>query len=285
VELVLSGVEDPVGTSNYTATGTAAILGAQAQCAALLDHMDQASRGTAARPHGWISVTGSQTKVGGTNGEPGFQARRYGFLAGLDKRFDEGTVGVALGYAATLGAGLDFLSQKRPFGTTGTAVGNHMGQEMTKGGQAILPMTFGTLMVTPRAGLRYAYFHANSFAESGAGGQDLNVSTDNVRSLQPYVGVAFDKAFGDALKPVNARLRVGYARELLDANRALNVASGDGTLFTAPGANLPRSYLTAGVSVTLHLMKNLDVSLNYDTVINTGHASVQQGNLRIGYTF
>jgi hypothetical protein len=35
--------------------------------------------------------------------------------------------------------------------------------------------------------------------------------------------------------------------------------------------------------VTLHPKKSLDVSLGYDTVINTGQASVQQGNIRIGY--
>ncbi|MFC6144392.1 autotransporter outer membrane beta-barrel domain-containing protein, partial [Paraburkholderia silvatlantica] len=327
VDLVLSApftpadplVIAPTNTSIYTAVGTSAILGAQAQGTALLDRMVQVSRATAAQPYGWINATGSWTKVGGTHGEPGFQANRYGFLAGLDKRFGAGTAGVAIGYdhtdineqntgdsgttdtlraalygtrnvgpvnlAATLGAGLDFLSQKRPFGAATTAEGDHMGQEFSTGAQASLPMTFGSVTVTPRAGLRYAYFHANGFGESGAGGQDLNVGTDNVHSLQPYVGVTVDRAFGDALKPVNAELRLGYARELLDANRAINVAAQDGTVFVAPGTSFPRGYLTAGASMTLHPLKNLDVSLSYDTVINTTHASAQQGNLRVGYQF
>jgi hypothetical protein len=30
---------------------------------------------------------------------------------------------------------------------------------------------------------------------------------------------------------------------------------------------------------------NLGVSLNYDTVINTGHTSAQQGSVRLGYQF
>jgi fibronectin-binding autotransporter adhesin len=29
----------------------------------------------------------------------------------------------------------------------------------------------------------------------------------------------------------------------------------------------------------------MDVSLNYDTVINTDHASAQQGSIRVGYQF
>jgi fibronectin-binding autotransporter adhesin len=270
-------------------------------------------------PTGWITATGSQTTVGGTNGAPDFRSNRYGFLAGLERRYGDYSGGVAVGYdhtdideavtgdsgttdtlraalygtrnvgpvnlAATAGAGLDFLSQKRPFGSTGTAEGDHMGQELNVGGQASLPMDFGSVTVTPRAGLRYAYFHANGFDESGAAGQDLNVGTDNVHSLQPYVGVTIDKAFGDAIRPVDAQLRLGYARELLDTNRALSVASQDGTQFVAPGTRLPRGYLTAGASVTLHPLKRLDVSLGYDTLINTTHASAQQGNIRIGYQF
>ncbi|WP_442793485.1 autotransporter outer membrane beta-barrel domain-containing protein [Paraburkholderia sp. HP33-1] len=318
VELTLSGVIDPVGTSIYTALGTSAILGAQSQNAALLDRLGSAS-GVTPAPAGWITATGSQTKVGGTNGAPDFRSNRYGFLAGLERRYGDYIGGVAVGYdhtdineavtgdsgttdtlraalygarnvgpvslAATAGAGLDFLTQKRPFGTTGTAEGDHMGQELNVGGQASLPMSFGSVTVTPRVGLRYAYFHANGFDESGAAGQDLNVGTDNVHSLQPYVGVTLDKVFGDAIRPVNAQLRLGYAHELLDANRALSVASQDGTVFTAPGTSLPRGYLTAGASVTLHPLKHLDVSLSYDTLINTTHASAQQGNIRIGYQF
>ena|ERR1700758_407957 len=160
-----------------------------------------------------------------------------------------------------------------------------MGQEMNLGGQASLPMTFGSVTVTPRVGLRYAYFHANAFGESGGGGQDLNVGTDNVHSLQPYAGMTVDRTFGDALKPVTAELRVGYAHEVLDANRAVSVASLDDTVFTAPGTSLPRGYLTAGASITLHPKKNLDVSLNYDGLVNTTHASAQQGSIRVGYLF
>lgn len=309
----------PTDTTIYTALGTAAIVGAQSQDAAVLDRLGNGSTATRGSPAGWVTATGSHTKVGGTNGEPGFQSDRYGFLAGLDRKLGDYTVGVAAGYdhtavseqntgdsgtvdsvraalygarelgpvnvAATLGAGLDFLSLKRPFGTEGTAEGDHMGQEFNFGTQASLPMTFGSVTVTPRIGLRYAYFHANSFGESGAGGQNLEVGSDSVRSLQPYAQVSLDRAFGDALKPVNVELRVGYAHELLDANRAVSVASQDGTPFNARGTTLPRGYLTSGVSVTMHPIKSLDVALSYDTVFNTTHASVQQGSVRVGYRF
>ena len=319
VLLTLSGSVAPTDTSIYTALGTVAVVGAQSQGAALLDRLGNGSSATLGAPVGWVEATGSRTKVGGNDSAPGFQSDRYGFLAGLDRKVGAYTVGLAAGYdhaavseqntgdsgivdalraalygarnvgpvglAATIGAGLDFLSQKRPFGTQGTSEGEHMGQEFNLGTQASLPMTFGSVTVTPRVGLRYAYFHANNFGEGGAGGQSLHVGTDNVRSLQPYAQITLGRAFGDAIKPVHVELRVGYAHELLDANRALSVEVQDGTLFTAPGTALPRGYLTSGVSVTMHPLKRLDVALSYDTVFNTTHASVQQGSLRVGYRF
>jgi uncharacterized protein with beta-barrel porin domain len=325
VDLVLAAasatpfVIAPTDSSIYTALGTSAVFGAQAQGTALLDRMGRAARARPGTPYGWVTATGTRTKIGGTDGEPGFEARRYGFLAGLDSARGIGVTGVAVGYdhadiserdtgdsgtidalraavygsrnvgpvnlSAAFGAALDFLSQKRPFGAQGTAQGDHLGHEINVGGQASLPMTFGGVTVIPRIGLRYAYFHAGSFDEGNAGGQDLNVGTDNVRSLQPYAGVTVDKAFGDALKPVNVELRIGYAHELLDANRAIGVASQDNTPFTAPGTSLPRGYLTAGVGIAMHPKKNVEVSLDYDTVFNTTHASTQQGNVRVAYQF
>jgi fibronectin-binding autotransporter adhesin len=65
----------------------------------------------------------------------------------------------------------------------------------------------------------------------------------------------------------------------------MTVASLDGTLFAAPGTNLPRSYLTTGASVMMHLQKHLDVTLTYDAVINTWHASEHKGSLLMGCQF
>ncbi|OZI29794.1 hypothetical protein CAL29_16845 [Bordetella genomosp. 10] len=268
----------------------------------------------------WATLTGNYTRVGGNSGAPGFQSQRYGFLAGHDRPAGPGVLGVAFGYdhadiqergtgssgkldtvrlgvyggraagpfvlGATAGVGLNFLSQKRPFDAVGTAEGNHTGQEATLGLQAGLPLQLGArTLLTPKLGLRYAYVRADSFNEKGASGQNLHVGTDNIHSLQPYVGLALDQAFGDDANPMNAQVRVGYAREVLDANRAIGVTSQDGTPFTATGASLPRGSLTAGASFTLHPRKNLDVSLNYDALINTGGASGQQGSLRVAYRF
>ncbi|MCX4162594.1 autotransporter domain-containing protein [Paraburkholderia megapolitana] len=309
----------PKDISIYTALGSSVSMGSQAANSTLLARMNHASAATAGAPGGWIDATGAQTHVGGANNEPGYQADRYGFLAGLDSKVGDYTLGVAAGYAhtdideqqtgdsatadtlriavygnrwfgpvgvsATAGYALDFLSQKRPFGPAGTAEGDHIGHELTAGGQASMPLTFGSFVVTPSMGLRFAYLHANGFGESGAGGQDLNVGTDNVQSLQPYAQVTFDKAFGDALRPIDLQLRLGYAHELLNANRTVSVTAQDGTVFAAPGTSLPRGYLSAGVSLQMEPTKAMTVSVGYDALINTTHASAQAASVKVGYTF
>ncbi|APD13542.1 hypothetical protein RO07_23895 [Pandoraea pulmonicola] len=267
----------------------------------------------------WATATGLHGRVAGSGSQPGFQENQYGFLAGAERRVERNTFGLAGGYshadlseqgaagsgtrdtlrlaayasremgpfdvAATVGYGLHFLSQKRPFAGIGTAEGDHVGQEFTAAAQASTPISIGGLVVTPRVGLRYAYFHANGFEESGAGGQNLRVGTDNTRSLQPFVGVTFDKAFGDAARPMSVQFRVTYAHELLDAGRAITVASQDGTVFVAPGLSLPRGFLTLGASFSVTLAKRLDVSLAYDALVNTARASSQAGSLKVSYRF
>jgi autotransporter passenger strand-loop-strand repeat protein len=308
----------PTDTSIYTALGTTLALSAQAMNAALLERLALSGAGWPGKSV-WANATGSQTKVHGTGSVAGFEARNYGFVAGLDQRVGAYRVGVAGGYnhsdisedvtgnsgttdtlraalygskafgsvdvSATVGAGVDFLTQKRPFGAAGTAEGDHVGQEATAAMQAALPLALGGVTVTPRIGLRFSYLHANGFTESGANGQDLAVGTDNVRSLQPYAQVTFDKDFGSQLRPLNFELRVGYARELLGTGRTVTVGAQDGTLFAAPGTTLPRDQLTTGASIAMQPTKALTLSLDYDALISTGHASAQAARVRIDYRF
>ena len=308
----------PTKTSIYTALGTTALLQAQGANAALLGRVSGPQDGLAGSNDVWVTASGSSTKVGGTGNAPGFLTHAYGFLAGAEGRLGAATVGAAGGYthttlgedttgasgaidtlrvalygaqpmgavnlSATVGYGLDFFSQKRPFGSVGTAEGDHLAHEFTAATQASLPMEAGGIRLAPHVGLRYAYVRGSGFGENGANGQNLQVGPDSARSLQPYVGVTLDKAFGD-VRPVNVQLRLGYAHELMNAGRVVQVQSQDGTVFAAPGNDLPRSFLTAGASVTLQAAKATTVSLGVDATINTSHVSAQSAYVRVNHRF
>lgn len=309
----------PTKISIYTAVGTTALLQAQGVNSALLGRFSGAQDALGGSKDVWVTASGSSTKVGGTGNAPGFLTHAYGVLAGAEGRLGAATVGAAGGYthttlgedttgasgaidtlrvafygaqpvgavnlSATVGYGLEFFSQKRPFGSVGTAEGDHLAHEFTAATQASLPMEAGGIRLAPHVGLRYAYVRGSGFGENGANGQNLQVSPDSARSLQPYVGVTLDKAFGDAVRPVNVQLRVGYAHELMNAGRVVQVQSQDGTVFAAPGTDLPRSFLTTGASVTLQAAKATTVSLGVDATINTSHVSAQSAYVRVNHRF
>jgi outer membrane autotransporter protein len=309
----------PTNTSIYTALGTAAIMRAQSVNATLLGRFVPSPQTQPAARGAWIEATGSSTRLHADDGQPGFKANQFGFLAGTDRPVGDYTVGLAGGYAhtsldedetgssgatdtvrlalyggrdfgpvtvsATLGYGLDFLSQKRPFGASGTAQGDHIGHEISAATQAAVPMRVGSITLTPAAGLRYAFFRGASFTESGASAQNLGVDSDTARSLQPYLMLKLDKTFGEGERAIDAQLRVGYARELMGTSRQVTVLSQDGTRFAAPGVALPRNYVTGGASIGFRPSKATSISLGYDALINTGHASAQAGYARFEYQF
>ncbi|MDH6642401.1 autotransporter-associated beta strand protein [Ralstonia sp. GP73] len=308
----------PTKTTIYTTQGTTALLQAQGANAALLGRVSGPQDALAGSNDVWVTASGSSTKVGGSGNAPGFLTHAYGFLAGAEGRVGAATVGLAGGYthttlgedttgasgtidtlrvalygaqpmgavdlSATVGYGLDFLSQKRPFGSVGTAEGDHLAHEFTAATQASLPLEMGGIRLAPHVGMRYAYVRGSGFGENGANGQNLQVGPDSARSLQPYVGVTLDKAFGD-VRPLNVQLRAGYAHELMNAGRVVQVQSQDGTAFTAPGTDLPRSFLTTGASVTLQATKATTVSLGVDATLNTSHVSTQSAYVRVNHRF
>ena len=327
VNLVLSGtgtgtgdvIVAPTDTTIFSAMGTSAMLGAQATETSILNHIsDSASKQTT--PSGaWASATGSYNRVHGTD-TPFFDDDRYGFLAGVDHRVGDYTLGSAFGFdhsvinesntgdsgtidsvraaayasrfvgpvnlAAVVGGGLDVISQKREFGSEGDARGTHNGGNALAGLQASLPMNVGGFTVSPQLGLRYTYFRADDFYEHGAGGEDLRVGADSQNSLQPYAGVAVGRIFDSAsAHPIQMTARLGYARELLSTRRSVDVTSLDGTDFSADGSPMSRNYLSTGLSAGVRLNKATTVSVSYDTMINTSRTSSQTGSLNLAYRF
>ena len=308
----------PTQTSLYAALGTAALLRAQSADAALLGRL--ASNGGPVVGGGlWADAGGAGTDVDGLRGRPGFHMNQYGVTVGLDRPVGDAVLGVAAGFthsflrenatgdtartdtarltvygagafggvhlSGAVGYAFDDLSQKRSFAGIGVAEGSHTGHEVHAALQAAMPIAIDGGTLTPSVGLRYAYFHGHAFGEDGARGQNLRVSADSARSLQPYVGLAFDRSFDNGGKPLDLQLRAGYATETAGRHRGVTVAAQDGTLFAAPGTDLPRSYATAGASLVMHPTKASTLSLNYDALIPVGHASARAASITFRYQF
>jgi len=268
----------------------------------------------------WLSNTGERAQINGGASAPGFETQQYQFMAGYDWGVGaDTTLGAALGYghsdlsedqtgntsrADTLSAALygtraigalrlsgvlsyayDDMYTRRPLGAAGIAYGNTGGNQLTAGMQAGVPVELGGMTFTPRVGMMYGYFHGNSFGESGIAGQDLNVGSQTIRTLQPDVDLSVAKTFGDSTRPISVLLDVGYARELLSDTRNMSVSTQDGTQFAASGAALPRSQVFAGLQVDTAISKNLHLSAGYTGAYNAGGGVQQTINVTMRYAF
>ncbi|PLZ00366.1 hypothetical protein CY652_21060, partial [Burkholderia sp. WAC0059] len=110
------------------------------------------------------------------------------------------------------------------------------------------------------------------------------VGTDNVHSLQPYVGVSFGRTFG-RVRPVTVGLDLGYAHELLGTARAVLVQAPDGTPFGAPGVALPHNRVSVGLHLEDTLTSNLRIGIGYGATFGIGSGSTQAVNLSMRYVY
>ncbi|VVE37999.1 ESPR-type extended signal peptide-containing protein [Pandoraea fibrosis] len=268
---------------------------------------------------GWVQLTGQRANTDGERGIPSYESRTFGFLAGLESHFGDWTAGVAAGYthddvsestgskgtvdalriagyggrwfgpvnvSATAAYAYDFLSTTRSFGTLGNAQADGHGQELHAGLQASLPLAIGPVIVTPRAGARYAYYHGQSFAETGPTSQNLGVGNVNLRSLQPYVGLSVGVPLASpSARPAMIEARVGYAYETMSTGRNVAVTAADGTGFVIAGISPSRGMLTAGLGAKLPLSKALDLDLSLDALLGSGNTTAQAARIGLSYRF
>ena len=308
----------PTNATLFGAMASSALLQSQRQNDVLLQHR---ASGAQDEVSGWVQAEGQHVHTDGNNGAPGYKDEHIGVLAGAETQRGAFTLGDAVGFShsrieengsgaygninalslhgyartdaagvqfsGTVGAAYDFLSSTRPFATLGQATADSHAAEFRAGAQAAMPFALGSAFsIIPRAGLRYAYYHGSSLSESGQTSQNLSVGTQNLHSLQPYVGTAFGYALateGDR----HAQLQAGliYAYETLSTSRASNVTALDGTGFVVEGTAPSRGLLTASVGVQWPVGKAMDIYLNYDGLINTGNATAQAVNAGVSYRF
>jgi outer membrane autotransporter protein len=315
----------PTNATIFGAVASAALREGQRVNDTLLSRLGQdcaeaSSAANCARPsrQAWAQIVSNTVHVRGDDNAPSYKDSHYGFLAGLDQQVGDWTLGIAGGYshvdvtedeasgkidtlriagygsrrlgavniAATVGAAYDFLQSRRAFAGLGKARGDSAGQEITAGLQASLPLAAGPVTVTPRLGLRYQYFHAERFSETGSTRQNLDVHAQDFNSLQPYAQLVVGLPFSmKADKQAVVQVQAGYAYETLDTNRGFRATASDGTGFTLPGVAPTRGMFSAGLGMTLPVSKAIDLTASYDRLFDTGNVSGQAFQLQATYRF
>lgn len=288
-------------------------LAAMGEVAALLPQVAQ-------QYGGWFRGIGNFASVDNKGALPGFNADSGGFMTGFDRPLSptvfvgiagsyvhsdvndrsSGTGGIDNGRVMAYGGGLlgsaiwsatagyahDWIDTSRPILGIGTAQESHGGDEVTAGTQFGLPLPVGQALVTPKAGLEFLHLGESSFAETGAGGFDLTSPSRTTDSLRPFVALAaaqdFTTADGTRIVP---EARLGFSYEALSNSRGLTVDTIGGVNFQVPGARPSRAQLTAGIGVTVQARSDMDVYVDYDSIVHTGNTLDQAASAGLRIKF
>lgn len=299
-----------------TAPTTLAMGGGAESLAGVLPTLPEAVE----KQGGWFRGIGDFARLDGNAAAPGFHTQAGGFLAGIDRPLgDNLTAGIAGGYTrtnvtvsdgesgtldtprlmlygsyrcgrwgfdATAGYAYDRIDAARPISSLGeTASSAHDGHEATGALQARTRYVLGGVTFVPAVGLDYVHLFETAFAESGAPGFDLAVSSRNADSLRPFLGASAAKAFttagGTVLVP---EADLGYSHELLNTAPASLVQVGGGS-FAVAGIVPSRDTLTLGGGLTATMSDRLALYADYHATLPTGNLFEQTVSAGLRYRF
>ena len=141
--------------------------------------------------------------------------------------------------------------------------------------------------ITPNAGLTYYYNHVAGYTETGAGGLNLNVGSDDTQALLGRVGADIGHDFHEGTTLVRPVLHVGYSYDFIgDKSSTTSTFTGDttGTVFTTKDASPARGIFDAGASLNIVRTDNLSFTADYTYEAKSGYDS-NSGMLRARYNF
>lgn len=144
-------------------------------------------------------------------------------------------------------------------------------------GQTFAPSSsHPALELTPRAGVRYTHLDTDSFTETGAGGLNLAVDTQDKDALEFSVGTEVAYNIATQNGTLTPAAHVGYTYDAIgDDIQTSSTFTGGGAAFNTDGADPAQSTFNVGAGLTYYSNANFDLSVNYDAQIKedyVGHA-------------
>ncbi|KRR17356.1 hypothetical protein CQ14_12075 [Bradyrhizobium lablabi] len=257
--------------------------------------------GTVAERNVWLKPLGGSTSQGRNGGAPGYRANGGGFVAGVDTPMSSQAVlgglfsyghqniagsdptvpnrlgldsyqfGLYGAYALKPGTEIDFLLDgginqnrvKRSLSFVGsTAAADYLSTTGHAGLalKQLIPVHEGFSLL-PSLRLDYAQVRADGYSESGAGGLNLNVSSQLYRELMLSAGAKGSYRIADRLW-LTADGAAGY--NLLNNRLQISAAfaAGGDSFVTTAFIQSPWLY-SAGIGLASQRMENLDLSARY----------------------
>ncbi len=142
------------------------------------------------------------------------------------------------------------------------------------------------LTLTPNVSANYTYVDIDSYTETGAGGANLNVDTDELHIFELGAGLdaswLHQNADGSYLKPV---LSAGVRYDVIgDEVESTSTFTGGGTAFKTEGFDPAQATFNLGAGLTYFSTDNWELSAAYDFEIKEDY-DAHSGYLRAAYKF
>ncbi len=142
-------------------------------------------------------------------------------------------------------------------------------------------------VITPSVSSNYTYVSVDNYTETGAGGANLTVNTENFNVLDLGVAVKtswnLEQSDGSVLKPV---LGVGYTYDVIadEVETSSSLAGASATSFKSKGADAERSEFNIDAGITYFSADNWELTANYDLDVSSSYKA-HSGYLKAAYKF
>ncbi len=145
---------------------------------------------------------------------------------------------------------------------------------------------YGSATIVPKVSANYMHYSADSYTETGAGGANLNVNSDDMNLFELGLGVEASwlnkNSDGSYLKP---ELRAGVRHDLIgDEFESNSSFTGGGATFKTDGIDPAQTTFNLGAGVTYYSTTNWDLSADYDFEAKSDY-DAHSGVLRAAYKF
>lgn len=150
-----------------------------------------------------------------------------------------------------------------------TYTSDYDGAQFSVKGEVGKAYDWANTRVTPNVGLHYINVETDGYNEAGAGGNGLNVDTDDQQALLLSIGSDIEWNFtgrdGSEYMPY---LRASYSYDLMgDEVETTSTFLAGGTAFKSEGADIARSSLGLGAGVNVVTTKGFEFTAGYDAEI------------------
>jgi outer membrane lipase/esterase len=173
-----------------------------------------------------------------------------------------------------------------------TAVSETDGHQITADVSGGYTFEFGprdSYRLEPQAGVQFSYLRVKGYSEDGAGGLDLKVEDQDIRSLVSRLGFSISKCFSNERGWIEPQVRAFWYHEFMDDDRSVRTSFQSTAFdpFTVRTEEADRDFAVIGFGIdgSPAGYENFRFFIHYDLQVGQDDFTVHMGTAGIQFYF